>query len=164
MKRQLLALLGTCVACSAAGFLRPQPSACPTPPPPTLEQRLQNKAQEALDQWLGAHRAHVYVTVVEGSGLRTRKQQTYGSTAFVTGKQERLEEHGGKNGYRQSTRVEKVALPGVLTEDRQMLWVDHLSVAVVVDGPAPQQQVSQLVSHVLAMEPERGDRIGVYPR
>lgn len=125
----------------------------PTPP----ESAVERKAQGLLDRYYGPGHAHVSVTLHQGRGQRTVRDQQLGDKGFVVQSQHKQESLHGK--YVNSVDVEKTELPRKLVVTHQDQW-QSTGVAVVVDRD-PGAEIVPLLEAGLGLQRQNGDQIQV---
>lgn len=139
--RRYLPLCFLSIACSTLAWWSPPAR------PRGAEEELQFKAQQLVEQCVGAGNGHATVTLVEGHGYR-RSEATGLGQGVVLARQHR-EEVAGKGAdklYDNETTSEKMEVPRHTLTQRSERWVERIGVGVVVDGPAPAQMRELLVS------------------
>lgn len=127
-------------------------------PAPLPEAEMQRKAQGLLDSYYGPGHADVCVTLREGRGQRTVRDQQLGEKGFVVSAQDKHETYQGK--YVNDTHQEKLELPRKLVIMHQEQWLESVDVAVVVDrDPGP--EIVALLEAGLGLRRGEGDQIQV---
>lgn len=105
-----------------------------TPVLPSMEQTLRSRGQALVDGYLGPGHAQVQLTVETGYGHRHRERTTLGP-ARPQQRQSRRECYA--NRYLNEVTSEKLTCSGEREVTDTQFWVERISVAVIVDRPAP---------------------------
>ncbi|MBN9414616.1 hypothetical protein ABS71_02510 [bacterium SCN 62-11] len=122
------------------------------------ESEIERKAQELVDCYYGRGHAQVCVTLKQGRGQRTIRDQQFGEKGFVTKSQTRRETFNDK--YLNETQSEKIELPQRLTITHQDHWLESTSVSVVVDRD-PGADIQPLLWVGLGLDAKNGDQCRV---
>ena len=131
---------------------------CFPKPAVSAESEVERKAQQLVDCYYGPGHARVWVTLKQGRGQRTVRDQQFGEEGFVTKTQTRRETFNDK--YLNETRSEKIELPQRLTITHQDHWLESTSVSVVVDRD-PGADIQPLLWVGLGLDAKTGDQCRV---
>lgn len=127
-------------------------------PAPLPEAEMQRKAQALLDSYYGAGHSHVCVTLRQGRGQRTVRDQQLGEKGFVVSTQDKHETYQGR--YVNDSHAEKLELPRKLVVTHQDQWLESADVAVVVDRD-PGLEIVPLLEAGLGLHSQDGNLVRV---